>query len=110
MILSVNENTPEKLYYNLIPIYDGNTPQIKREIVIDTLIQDHNELEIGSSKYNGEYQISVASPSSFTYNLPEFPESVSYGSSISTISYETTSSSASGPIAKFKIENRGQNY
>ena len=110
VILSVNENTPEKLYYNLIPIYDGNTPQIKREIVIDTFIQDHNELEIGSSKYNGEYQISVASPSSFTYNLPEFPESVSYGSSISTISYETTSSSASGPIAKFKIENRGQNY
>jgi hypothetical protein len=110
VILSVNENTPEKLYYNLIPIYDSNTPQIKREIVIDTLIQDHNELQIGSSKYNGEHQISVASTSSFTYTLPEFPESVSYESSTSTISYETTSSSASGPIAKFEIKNRGQNY
>jgi hypothetical protein len=110
VILNVNENTPEKLYYNLIPIYDSNTPQIKREIVIDTLIQDHNELQIESSKYNGEHQISVASPSSFTYNLPEFPESVSYGSSTSSISYETTSSSASGPIAKFEIKNRGQNY
>jgi len=110
VILNVNENTPEKLYYNLIPIYDNNTPQIKREIVIDTLIQDHNELQIESSKYNGEHQISVATPSSFTYNLPEFPESVSYGSSISVISYETTSSSAFGPIAKFEIKNRGQNY
>lgn len=110
VILSVNENTPEKLYYNLIPIYDSNTPQIKREIVIDTLIQDHNELQIKSSKYNGDYKISVASSSSFTYNLPTFPESVSYGSSTSSISYETTSSSASGPIAKFEIKNRGQNY
>jgi hypothetical protein len=110
VILNVNENTPEKLYYNLIPIYDSNTPQIKREVVIDTLIQNHNELQIKSSKYNGEYQISVASPSSFTYNLPIFPESVSYGSSTSSISYETTSSSASGPIAKFEIKNRGQNY
>ena len=110
VILNVNENTPEKLYYNLIPIYDSNTPQIKREVVIDTLIQDHNELQIDFSKYNGEYQISVASSSSFTYNLPEFPESVSYGSSTSTISYETTSSSTSGPIAKFEIKNRGQNY
>ena len=110
VILNVNENTPEKLYYNLIPIYDNNTPQIKREVVIDTLIQDHNELQIESSKYNGEHQISVATPSSFTYNLPTFPESVSYGSSTSSISYETTSSSASGPIAKFEIKNRGQNY
>jgi len=110
VILNVNENTPEKLYYNLIPIYDNNTPQIKREIVIDTLIQDHNELQIQFSKYNGEHQISVATPSSFTYNLPEFPESVSYGSSTSVISYETTSSSAFGPIAKFEIKNRGQNY
>ena len=110
VILNVNENTPEKLYYNLIPIYDNNTPQIKREVVIDTLIQDHNELQIESSKYNGEHQISVATPSSFTYNLPQFPESVSYGSSTSVISYETTSSSASGPIAKFEIKNRGQNY
>jgi hypothetical protein len=83
VILNVNENTPEKLYYNLIPIYDNNTPQIKREVVIDTLIQDYNELQIESSKYNGEHQISVATPSSFTYNLPEFPESVSYGSSTS---------------------------
>jgi hypothetical protein len=110
VILNVNENTPEKLYYNLIPIYDNNTPQIKREVVIDTLIQDYNELQIESSKYNGEHQISVATPSSFTYNLPQFPESVSYGSSTSVISYETTSSSASGPIAKFEIKNRGQNY
>jgi hypothetical protein len=110
VILNVNENTPKKLYYNLIPIYDNNTPQIKREVVIDTLIQDHNELQIESSKYNGEHQISVATPSSFTYNLPTFPESVSYGSSTSVISYETTSSSASGPIAKFEIKNRGQNY
>ena len=52
----------------------------------------------------------VASLNSFTYNLSLFPESVSYGSSTSTISYETTSSSASGPIAKFEIKNRGQNY
>ena len=110
IVLSINENTSEKLYYNLIPIYDNNIPQVKREIVIDNLIQDYNELQIKSSKYNGDYKISVASSSSFTYNLPLFPESVSYASSTSIISYETTSSSASGPIAKFEIKNKGQNY
>jgi hypothetical protein len=110
IVLNVNENTPEKLYYNLIPIYDNNTPQIKREVVIDTLVKDYNELQIENSEYNGEYNISVTTPSSFTYNLIQSPESVSYTSLTSSITYETSSSSAFGPIAEFKIRNKGKNY
>jgi hypothetical protein len=109
-ILNVNEDIPKKLYYNLIPVYDNNIPQIKKEIIIDNLVQDYNEIDIKSSMYNGEHKISISSITSFNYNLPTFPESVSYASSISTINYETTSLSAFGAITKFEITNFGNNY
>ena len=53
----------------------------------------------------------MASTTSFTYTLDQFPENVSYASTLgSVLSYETNSLYPSGPIAKFTITNRGRNY
>jgi hypothetical protein len=109
--LSVNENTPKTLYYKLIPIYDGtNLPDTKKLINEDLEVISNNEIEVKKSQYNGIYDVVVGSSTSFTYNLPNLPESNSYSSGISSIRYETTSLNSYGTISKIKITNRGQNY
>jgi len=111
VILTVNENFPEKLYYNLVPVYESNIPVYKEEIYVDEDSISNNQIQVKNSYYNGEFSIrSTPTDSSFTYDLAEYPEAVSYGSSTSEISYYTTSETAFGPIADIKIFNRGRNY
>ena len=46
IILSVNESTPENLYYNLISIYDGNLPENKKLISEDHEVLSNNEIQV----------------------------------------------------------------
>jgi hypothetical protein len=110
VILSVNENTLENLYYNLIPIYDGNLPENKKLITEDREVLSNNEIQVLNSQYNGAYNITVGSSTSFTYDVAKVPEENSYTSGISSIKYETNSLNAYGPISKIKITNKGENY
>jgi hypothetical protein len=108
--LSINENTPENLYYKLIPIYNGTLPENKKLINEDREILSNNEIQILNSQYNGIYNIIVGSSTSFTYDVAKVPEEDLYISGISSIKYETSSLNAYGSISKIKILNRGQNY
>jgi hypothetical protein len=108
--LSINENTPENLYYKLIPIYNGTLPENKKLINEDREVLSNNEIQILKSQYNGIYNIIVGSSTSFTYDVAKVPEEDLYISGISSIKYETSSLNAYGSISKIKILNRGQNY
>ena len=107
VILNINNETPENIYYNLIPIYNGSLPENKKLISVDSEVISNNEIEVESSKYNGIHDVIVGSTTSFTYTLPRVPEKNSY---TSNITYETTSKSTTGSISKVKITNKGQNY
>ena len=100
VILNVNKETPENLYYNLIPIYNGTFPENKKLISIDSEVISNNEIQVKSSIYNGEYNIIVGSTTSFTYTIPSVPEKQSYTSNQSILSYETISRNISGSISK----------
>ena len=109
--LTINENTPEFLYYKLDPLYDSSLPEIKKEISIDSDVISNNEIQSIDSLYNGKQNITIASTTSFTYSLKENPERVSYASTEGpTILYKTDSLSALGQITDFKITDRGRNY
>jgi hypothetical protein len=108
VILTVDEKTPKNLYYSLVPLFDGNLPDTKKLIEIDT--EENNQIKIESSKYNGSYQITSTSETSFAYNIPSTPENLSYSSENSQINYTTNSQNTTGPISKVKILNKGQNY
>jgi hypothetical protein len=108
--LSINENTPENLYYKLIPIYNGTLPENKKLINEDREVLSNNEIQILNSQYNGIYNIIVGSSTSFTYDVAKVPEEDLYILGISSIKYETSSLYAYGSISKIKILNRGQNY
>jgi hypothetical protein len=110
VILTVNENIPNKLYYKLTPIYDNNTPEEKKNINIDYDVILNNEIEILESKYNGKHTITSISSTSFTYTLPETPENISYIGTSSSIRYNTDSVNAFGPVSEVEITNKGRNY
>ena len=97
-----------------MPTAQWSSPQLSEIAGLFEIPRDakkDNEVILKDSAYSGEKTISVASTTSFTYTLDQFPENVSYASTLgSVLSYETNSLYPSGPIAKFTITNRGRNY
>jgi hypothetical protein len=109
-ILTITKNTPKTLYYNLIPIYDENIPEVKKLISIDFDVLSNNKIQIKNSGYNGEHPITVGTTTTFTYTLENKPESNSYNSISSIIKYDTNSKTGIGSITKVKILDGGKNY
>jgi hypothetical protein len=110
VVLEVNSNTPNKLYYRLDPVYSNGLPINKKEVNVDDTVISNNQIIVGFSKYNGKHQVVSTSSTSFAYSVPLTPEFNLYDSSSSKISYETDSLSAFGPITDIKIFSKGQNY
>lgn len=110
VVFTVNSNLPDILYYNVDLVYDSSLPSIKSERTVDTEVISGNEITIKNSVYSGNHRISIGGTNSFTYNLVDYPESVSYASTTSTILYETDCDHTRGPIAKINILNPGKNY
>ena len=109
LTLTVDKNTPEKLFYKLVPVYESSPPLEKTQVICDYDVVSGNMLEISESKYNGQFQVSVGTTSTFTYTIADVPERPSYGSQ-SSLSYKTSSPTAFGPITNLLIKNSGSNY
>ena len=107
--LTVNKNTPIKLFYKLTPVYESSPPLEKTQAICDYDVISNNQLEIKKSVYTGEYKVSVGTTSTFTYTIADVPEKPSY-SSTSTLTYKTSSATAFGPISDLLIKNSGNNY
>ncbi len=108
--LSVTKNVPNVLYYKFIPIYESDLPVVKKEIYIDDTVISGSEVQVNVSGYNGNHQISVGATNVFSYTVGLAPESASYISSTSQLSYTTSSKTALGPISQIDVINGGNNY
>lgn len=108
--ITINKNTPKKLYYKLIPILSNENPQTKKDLIFDADQRDFNQINIVESGYNGIHEITNVTNNTFTYNLIKFPESSSYSSVDGILFYDTTSTNVSGKISKIKLTNKGNNY
>ena len=108
--LTIDEETPSVLYYKLDPLYEANPPVEKTEVNVDDEVLSNNRIIVNESGYSGDYNVSIAATNSFTYNVKETPEQTSYSPSTSLLSYETSSTSALGPISQIEILNKGFNY
>jgi len=110
VVLTVNDNIPDRLYYKLTPVYDSTIPEEKKKINVDSDVILNNQIEIVSSKYNGKQTITSISSTTFTYTIPQTPENDSYIGSASSIRYTTDSVSAFGAISDIEVTNKGKNY
>ena len=111
--LIVNDDTPDRLYYRLDPVYESDdVPAEKTQISIDADVLENNTVKVLKSLYNGKHRVSTATSDSFTFTLGVTPEKSSYISSTSAanITYETTCTHARGPVTQIEIVNGGRSY
>jgi hypothetical protein len=101
---------PNEIYYNLVP-KNNSTDEIL-QISYDKEVVGNNRIKIISSEFNKEYSIIGIGSTSFKFNLRTKPENTSYTTSngISTIFYDTNSSTAFGEISKVKVNFGGKRY
>jgi hypothetical protein len=107
VILTVNENTPENLYYNLKPI---GISTFNKLITDNENIVNNNSIILTHSEYSGTYNIISISSTSFSYNILNYPEISAYDPINASLNYHTNSLSASGGIKEVVILNSGKNY
>ena len=110
--LFLEENTPRNLFYNLVPKYTQGVPlqENKKTIYLDNSVDGAGSIRVSKSSYAGSHKITVSTASTFTYNLKNRPEVVSYGSTNSTLSYITDCTHTDGTVARVEILNTGDNY
>ena len=110
LTINVNDKTPEVLFYKLDPVFESDIPVEKQEVIIDSEVLLGSMIECCQSELSGTFPVTVTSPTEFTYTVKNTPESLSYNSPESNISYNTTCENAYGPISGVDIKNFGSNY
>ena len=107
----LNDEVPDTFYYRLENVNSDFIGEVKKEIIVDTDIYNHNQINLISSKYSGTHRVTgIGTTNTFTFNLTEYPESSSYDQESSNLYYETNSTSAYGAISKVNVINGGSNY
>ena len=109
--LLVNDHFPENIYYNLENDNVDFISEVKKEIVTDTEVYNHSQVNFVDSKYSGTHRVTgIGTTNTFTFDLKEYPEKDSYDRIDAGISYQTTSPTAFGAISLVKVINGGSNY
>tara|TARA_R100000027_G_scaffold16248_1_gene11619 strand:+ start:1229 stop:14104 length:12876 start_codon:yes stop_codon:yes gene_type:complete len=108
--VSIGKTTPDILYYRLDPISDSGLPIEKSEIISDDTVLRNNTILSNNSVYNGLRRVSIAGSNFFNFELTEVPESYSYVSTASSVSYTTDCTHTEGPIERVEVTSSGRNY
>jgi hypothetical protein len=109
--ITSKNNYPTKSFYNLVPVVPSD--QRKLSVVSDKDVIGNNSITLNDMVVNGDQLITVSDSKTFTYNLDRRPsETQTYVSrlGVSTIFYETSSTSAIGPVYSTKTNFSGRGY
>jgi len=109
VVLTVNKNIPQTLYYKLNILNKSQIPEVKERVFIDSEVVSGSQIKIKESLYNGKHTIRVGTTTSFTYSVANVPEKLSYETP-ANIEYETDCTHTYGPVSKVEIKNSGTNY
>ena len=110
VFLQTNAKTPELLYYNLTPVNPDRITTVQSEIIVDKTIKNYNTIKLVDSLYDGKFTVSSIGSTTFSFNVPNEPESAEYTDITAKLSYNTSSAGALGPIADIKVTNKGFGY
>ncbi len=111
IIVDSKRDYPTKSFYNLVPVVPSD--QRKLSVISDKDVIGNNSITLNEIVVNGENRITVRGDKEFTYNLDRIPsETQTYVSrlGVSTIFYETSSTSAVGPVYSTKTNFSGRGY
>jgi hypothetical protein len=109
--LFVSDNIPSNLYYGFEIDNVDIIPPTKKNIFVDTTVSKNNQINLIKNKFDGRYMVTGVTTDTFRYNIPYDRDVItSYGSTNSTLSYNTTSRNVYGPINKLTVVNKGVGY
>lgn len=104
-------NLNSDLYYNLVPVNLEDNTSIKKDIIVDNdNIIDNNKLSLEQSKYSGFHNVVGAAQTTFTFNILNYPESLSYSQFEGDFNYFTNSRNTTGGIQELDIVSPGRYY
>lgn len=110
-ITLTTENLDFDLYYNLVPVDLKDNLVSKKEIILDNdNISANNRLILSQSSYYGFHNVVGVGQTTFTFNILDYPESLSYTSSDGNFQYYTNSKNTSGEIKAVEIKSPGRLY
>ena len=102
--VSIASSLPKILYYKI----EGTSANAYK--TKDLFVVGQSSINVEDSKYSGSYDIIGAAGTTFTVNLSEKVENLSYNSAgLTTAYYSTTSSTALGGIESLNIYDYGKN-
>jgi len=110
LLLTLTDDIPKNLFYKFSQDNISIIPDVKKQIVIDTLVSNFNQINIRATFYDGNWSVSGVGATTFQYNIPNTPDVTSYTKANSKPVYETTSKTAEGAILKFKVKSGGAMY
>lgn len=110
LTLSVTDDIPSVLWYSFSNVNSTFSPLVKRELIVDGDVNSYNQINLVKTKFDGGQKLTGIGTTSFTYNIGEFPEVVSYGSTNASPSYDTNSLTAYGAITDVTVTNAGAGY
>jgi hypothetical protein len=105
----INDQIPNNLYYNLVPINLDLNSQVKQEIVNDNEVISSNQISIVESEYNGRHTIVGVGSTYFQFNILEKPKFQTLTSNSNNLEYFTDTLGIKGEIQEIVISNKG-NY
>jgi hypothetical protein len=110
LVFQSSNITPQILYYALKPRFGINQP-VKSSIIYDNeKIDNANTIIQVPSVYSGRHQLTSIASTSFTYTVSQQPEISEYDLISNKISYETSSTTAVGPISSIRVSSGGYGY
>ena len=111
LTLTVSDKIPSVLFYGLEPDNIDLLPDVKKQIFEDNTVPENNTLNLVSNKFDGSFNVVGVTSDTFDYNIPfDYDTIVSYGSTNSRITYNTSSLTAIGPINRVSSDNNGIGY
>jgi hypothetical protein len=109
--IKISDNIPKNLYYKFVPDNLDIIPAIKEEIVQDTTVYQHSQINVTPNKFDGTHRVSKVTSKTFDFNIPFNKDSTNlYDKTNSNISYQTSSRSAFGGIGDLTYVNKGIGY
>ena len=110
LTIDFTDDVPNNLWYKFSLQNTDLIPTVKSELVNDTDAYAHNQIDVVKTVYDGRHVLSGIGTTTFTFSVNKAPLQSGYGTTDAGATYETTSTSAVGSIAKIKITNTGFGY
>ena len=108
--LFLDDDVPENLYYRLEAVNSDDVADVKKEIIVDTDVINHNQINVIDSWYSGAQKVVGLGTTTFKYNIKKYPEAAAYTSVDASSSYITKSKTAYGAIAQIEVTSGGKRY